>query len=359
MRQGVRIEVMRGMSAGDGVTRRCADETPANPPRAWFALAAAVCIGAAMSIGSCAAPRSTKGLPDRAERVGARPDDGFHWPYYVYVGEATTRRAHAGAPIRLLVLPNNTGTSEADFDTDERQARRLLRSGRSLADELDLALLVPVFPRPASEWRIYTHALDRDTLTTDLEELARPDLQLLAMIDDARRRWGEEGIEVGARIVIMGFSASGMFANRFTLLHPDRVAVAVVGSPGGWPAAPVASWAGRPLRYPVGVADVGPLAGSAFDVASYRAVPHLFFLGDEDDNDSVPYDDGYEDEDERLIFALFGPTPVSRWPAAQAVYESIGADAQFRLYKGVGHELTDEMMADIVTFIRAALDRGH
>src|SRR5262249_49789076 len=130
---------------------------------------------------------------------------------------------------------------------------------RRIADQLGTPMLIPIFSRPSSEPTIYTHALDRDTLITARPDLQRLDLQLIAMIDDARNRLG--GID--GRVLIVGFSASGMFADRFTALHPDRVRGAAIGSPGGWPIAPMSTYAGHTLRYPVGVGDLETLVGTA------------------------------------------------------------------------------------------------
>lgn len=76
-------------------------------------------------------------------------------------------------------------------------------------------MLVPVFPRPTSNWQIYTHALDRDSLITTVSGLERIDLQLLAMIDDARQRLKERDVLIGNEVFLNGFSASGSFVNRF------------------------------------------------------------------------------------------------------------------------------------------------
>ena len=92
-----------------------------------------------------------------------------------------------------------------------------------LANELNVVLLVPAFVRPGGDWQIYTHALDRDALTTERSDLARPDLQLIQMLDQAHIMLGTNGIETHERILIKGYSASGMFANRFATLHPDMV----------------------------------------------------------------------------------------------------------------------------------------
>ena len=114
---------------------------------------------------------------------------------------------------------------------------------------------MPVFPRPATDWKIYTHALDRDAMLTDKKEYARFDLQLVAMIDDARARLKKDKLKFDKSVLMTGFSASGMFANRFVFLHPDRVKAAAIGSPGGWAIAPVANYKEKTLRYPIGTGD--------------------------------------------------------------------------------------------------------
>jgi hypothetical protein len=62
----------------------------------------------------------------------------------------------------------------------------------------------------------------------------------------------------------------------------------------------------------------------------------------------VPYDDGYEDQDEALVFELFGPTLVDRWDIAETIYRSVDAQTEFRLYPGVGHRPAD--FAETVEF---------
>jgi len=146
-----------------------------------------------------------------------------------------------------------------------------------------------------------------------------------------------------------------MFANRFCVLHPDRIKAAAIGSPGGWPIAPVASWEGQTLRYHVGVSDVTDLVGAPFDLATFKTVPLFLFLGDQDTNDSVPYTDGYEPQDHALVDSLFGETPVARWPKAEQIYDSVGCNCTFRLYPGVGHTVSPDMRRDIIQFFAAHL----
>jgi dienelactone hydrolase len=180
--------------------------------------------------------------------------------------------------------------------------------------------------------------------------LARFDLQLIAMIDDTREKLAKEELKFDERVLMLGFSASGMFANRFTFLHPKRIKAAAIGSPGGWAIAPAASFKEKPLRYPIGTNDLRAVSGEKFDLKNLRKVPLFMFLGDQDDNDSVIFRDSYEKEDEELIFALFGKTPVERWDDSKKLYQDNKLKADFRLYPNVKHTVTKEMFEDIFAF---------
>jgi pimeloyl-ACP methyl ester carboxylesterase len=203
------------------------------------------------------------------------------------------------------------------------------------------------------------HALDRDTLKTDLADLQRVDLQLIAMIDDARNRLANLGIVVDEKVLMNGFSASGSFVHRFTLLHPDRVKAMAAGS-GGCPMVPVPEWNGQTLRYPVGIFDLGTLAGQPFDLGAYRKVPKYIYVGDKDDNDSVDYPDGFDEKDRELIYQIFGD-PIyiyERWLIAEQIFNSANVPGQFVVYPNVGHTITNSMWEDIRHFFHQS-KRGN
>ncbi len=290
-------------------------------------------------------------------RSAAEPAKGFHAPYFTYVSPGARKRAAEGKMVTMLVQPNNSGTNSDDPQVHEDDAWWTAFGRSRVADALDVVLLVPAFVRPAADWNIYTHALDRDSLTTERADLARPDLQLLAMVDDARAKLarpemagattgattgaatgaGHGAMNIDPRILLQGFSASGMFANRFTALHPERVKAVAAGSPGGWPIAPVTSWNGQTLAYPAGVGDLAAVSGRPFNEAAYRRVPQLLVMGDMDDNDSVDFRDGWDEFEANQVDELFGATPLARWKHAEEVYGSTGANARFLLVPGVGH----------------------
>jgi pimeloyl-ACP methyl ester carboxylesterase len=272
----------------------------------------------------------------RVRHVDASAAGGFHSGYYLYV-PASLRR-DAGGLATLLVQPNNSGRTSDDPGMHRRDAWMTGFERKRIADALGVALLVPAFPRTASDWQVYTHALDRDVLATRKPELARLDLQLIAMIDDARARLRRDGIDTDARVLLQGFSASAMFVNRFTILHPDRVRAATIGSPGGWPIAPVAKQGADALPYPAGIADLEALVGKPFDAAAFARVPQYLYMGDADDNDSLDFSDGWDKHAAAEVDRLFGDTSLARWKHAEALYARAGANARFELVPGVGHD---------------------
>ena len=284
-------------------------------------------------------------------RVEANPDAGFTYPYYLYVPPEVRDQSGSGQMQTLLVLSNNTmaGPND-DFAVHEADVIKRMSMNGSIASALKVSILMPVFPRPGTDWRIYTLALDRDSMVTDKKEYRRFDLQMISMIDDARKRLTNEKLNFDKRVLINGFSAQGMFANRFTFLHPERVKAAVIGSPGGWPMAPVKKFGGKSLRYPIGTDDLKAVSGKKLDLKKLRKVPMFVFIGDKDNNDSVPFGDSYDDQDKELIFTLFGKTPVSRWSIAESLYKKAGLNAVFRSYPDVGHTITPAMRDDIRAF---------
>jgi hypothetical protein len=314
---------------------------------------------------------------NRLVERNAEPSKGYRWPYLLVkpllvkpVGAASGGPASTrDGP--LIVVPNNTGFPSVDDKLLHDSAVCELRSGEkagplAIADSLGAPLLMPLFPRPNKP---YLQALTRDSLEKQSDQsYDHIDRQLIAMIDDACTEMQREPIHCRAdkRVLMTGFSASGMFTNRFTVLHPKQVLAAAVGSPGGWPIAPVPDDQGKLLPYPVGVADLDTkeLGEQPVDITELKRVRFLFLLGTEDTNDSVPCRDSFSPEQARLIDSLFGAVggkcgearePVAkRWCNAQRLYEGAGLNARFRLYPCVGHYMTPVMWKDVLEFFREA-----
>ena len=291
--------------------------------------------------------------PQQLIYVQALPLEGFNFPYFLFLPQETPK----DRPIRLLVEPNNSGRPDDDFQFHLRRAKDRLQQGqlaRHLAEELGAPLLVPAFPRPRSDWRIYTHALDRDALLIEEGPLERIDLQLVSMIDHARATLMERNLQVQDAILMNGFSASGNFVNRFTALHPQLVHAVAAGAVNGLPIFPLTELDGTELPYPIGVADIEQLTGTPFDQAAYESVSQYIYMGYLDSNDTYPYDDAWNGAERALIARLFGEEMMpTRWQRSQALLSEWAPSAQLVTYDGTAHRIRPEMMEDIVAFFRA------
>ncbi len=315
----------------------------------------AVSLSASAALAAAPAERAATTL------VEAAPEKGFHYPYLLVVPvPAPSGRSAPGG--FLLVEPNNTGRVSDDFIVHLSAARELTENaiGGYVARELGLPLVVPVFPRPEKRWELYTHQLDRDTMLVADGLLRRLDLQLLAMIDDARARLAEQGWKLPEKVLLTGFSASGSFVNRFAALHPERLQAVAGGGLNGNLILPLATLGGRELPYPLGVADLATVGGRAFDAAAWKAVPQFFYMGALDDNDAVQFDDGYTAAEKAIVDAVIGARmQPDRWENCQRIYRDAGAAVEFRTYDGVGHFTTQKVNEEIRDFFRRQLVASH
>lgn len=290
--------------------------------------------------------------------VEADSDAGFNYPYYLYSPNKTAENDQTP----LLVQPNNTGTSTDDFEQHRQRARETAERGvgRTIADELKTPLLVPVFPRPRSEpvdFTHYVHALDDTTMAIEDGPLERVDLQLLSMVEDAQSRLKEDDYPIDeSGIMLNGFSASGTFVDRFTVLHPDEVISVTAGGVNGMPLLPTGEFDGQELPYHVGTADAKDLTGEEVDRDALNEANQFLYMGAEDENDTIPFDDAWTDDDLRqLALDVYGDNMVyERFPTSQQVYQNIGVEAQFRVYSDVGHT-PRPATPDIIEFHRQSM----
>ena len=289
-------------------------------------------------------------------KIAADSKKGFHFPYYLFVPTGIDPAADR----HLFVETNNTGTTSDDFQVHDDAAARLVRDSYAnrIARELGTPLLVPVFPRPADQWQAYTHSLDEDTLLIASGPLQRIDLQLIRMTRDAQALLRRNHVSVRDKVFMHGYSASGVFANRFPVLHPQVVRAVATGGVNAIPIFPLAQWHGTTLPFPVGIADLKKIAAIDFDEPAYKQVSQYIYMGYLDRNDTTLSHDAFCQEHAQLIRELIGAEMPQRWQVSQSIYRELALPAQCVTYHGSGHEIKREMIDDIVKFFRANSGAG-
>jgi pimeloyl-ACP methyl ester carboxylesterase len=282
--------------------------------------------------------------------VPANPRAGFNFPYIL----RTPSRIDTSVTKYLLVEPNNSGRVSARAEDDISDAAELSQRGvgSAVSRALDLPFLMPVLPRLPTQ---YTASLDRQSLSSTDPLNGRIDLQVIAMMNDARARLSKAGLPTHDKVFLVGFSASGHFVNRFTALHPTRVQAAVAGAVNGILILPVEKLGNAQLPYPLGVQDMQTLTGSTFQAEAWRRVPQFIFMGADDANDWIQAPDAYTDAQRRTILLEIGIRMLpDRWERCQTLYRSAGAEATFKTYPNVGHWTNGTIHADIARFLAGA-----
>jgi pimeloyl-ACP methyl ester carboxylesterase len=283
--------------------------------------------------------------------VPPNPSRGFQFSYLLKL----PLESAASSGRSLLVETNNTGGLSDDLALHARGARFAIEQGlgASVADCLKAPLLMPVFPRSKSHPLEYTHALDRDTILSEDDKLKRLDNQLVAMVDDAIERLRASGYTIQDRVLLVGFSASGTFANRFSLLHPNRVAAIAIGGINGIAMLPQDQIDGTSLPYPIGTADFAALSGEAFDLRTWRQIPQFLFMGARDDNDAAQFDDAYSEPEKVIVRSVMGAVMLpTRWTSVERLYKSAGANVVFKTYPNIGHGTDRTINNDVAAFLK-------
>ncbi len=288
---------------------------------------------------------------DTIIRIDAKPNAGFNYAYYVFIPSGTLLNSRHF----LLVEANNTGVNDTIEFHDQQAKLQALKnsSGSSVSKRLKMPFLVPVFPRSEKDWQVYTHALDRDAMLIKSGETKRIDLQLIAMIEDANTTLSSLHISLEKKICINGFSASGTFANRFTLIHPEIVAAVACGGINAISILPVSSIDDSRLNYPIGTNDFKAIFGTNPNLEAYKKIPQFIYMGGLDSNDAVLFDDAYSEEERQIIFKVLGKKMFpDRWGKCESIYSSNGINATYKLYPDIGHATNRTMNSEIADFFK-------
>lgn len=284
-------------------------------------------------------------------KVEANPNKGFYYEYFLFIPNGMDlEEIHT-----LIVEPNNTGKVSDNHNQHVKSSYNRIRFDQPnrIGQGLKLPVLMPCFDRletDGTEYGMYTHALDRDTLLETQEKLARIDLQLIAMIDDARTQLTQRGITIEDKIFMNGFSASATFVNRFTSLHPQMVAAVAAGGLNGMVILPTYEYESQILIYPIGVSDIQKLAEVDFNAEQFSSIPQYYYMGENDTNDTLYYDECFSPQEREVILATLGDDMKQRWIICENIYSQNNINAQFVVYPNTGHETNDDIDKDIIEF---------
>lgn len=291
-------------------------------------------------------------------------DTEFNWPYLLFTPDISEPESDSTeSDVRPLVVGNSPYRGRPSEEIRRLDSgRRNLERGRLrfLAAELNSPAVVALIPSRTEDGSYQNLTLSGSTFD-------RLDLQVLAMVDDARERLAEQPYTVPKQFHAEGFSSNGRFYDKFTMLHPERINALSAGG-NGIVVLPIGELsediptAGNPstetLPWPVGVGDLPELVDAEFDRDAWLDTNLFWYIGAEDQDPQNPGQylhklykgDG---EIDALIGEVFGSLQVDdRFRTSEAILNHLGASAEFTAYDGAGHEVTQEMAEDFAAFHR-------
>ena len=292
---------------------------------------------------------------NKGELILVEPEEGneFYFPYYLFI----PGKVALNEEVFIVVEPNNSGFADDNLQQHIEKAERTASLdyyiGNYAARNLNYPLIVPVFPRSRTNWKVYTHALDRDVMLQKEKPLKRPDLQLIEMFEHARSILKNRNIRTQGQFLMTGFSASATFANRFTALHPDKVFAVAAGGLNGLLIQPCDSLKNEMVKYPVGTGNIKEITKQEFEKELFLQTPQFYFMGELDENDAVPYDDAFDQNEREQIYRLLGQQMMpERWENCKQLYEAFDVNAKIKTFKNIGHKNPEEIKQEIVDFFK-------
>lgn len=247
-----------------------------------------------------------------------------------------------------IIFEANNMESEKSSDILS-QGIDTLRRLSILTQEEPGIIVVPLIP--SYKDAPYLQQLSKECFDLPKDDLLyRVDEQIVRMIAKTKNMaLNEFGINLDNKIFLNGYSSSGVFAQRFSLLHPEMIDTVCIGGASG--SIPVPS---DDLDYPLGVKDYEELMGKKFDFEQYKDIKFRYYVGEYetfkksncryDDNGrnapmhdmsyfnrSVPVDVGKNQRE------LFGKDMFERANRTVQVLKSLGLNIEHHIIKGRGH----------------------
>jgi len=293
------------------------------------------------------APVESKVTPGILTSHDATANIVYHWFSYVPSNMSKTKLNY------ILITGQNAIMRSDNYDQLINETRNEADRKQFWAGTHGFIILTPVIPRTSSG-QTYTVSLDRESLINPADFNQRPDLKVNLMIDELVTLLRADGYNVSDKVFIEGFSAAAMFAQRYCLLHPERVQAIAAGSPGGSLTLPRQKYDSSVINWPVGISDFEFLVKYDFDFDAYKKIPQFIYIGDKDTTSgtvAVGNDDLFTDAQKTFLKQEFGNTDPVRLENQAKYMIEIGCNVKFKLYPGVGHRDTEESINDSFQFL--------
>lgn len=189
-------------------------------------------------------------------------------------------------PSIIIVPQNDTIYNQIVLqvnDCDVNNLPEMIINGRIVGNQLMAItkesyapMVIPLLPA-MTENGIYFQQLSKECFELpDTDIYYRIDEQVIRIINEAKTILeGKFGIKSSDKIFLNGYSSSAVFAQRFSLIHPEIIETACIGGAIG--SIPVPS---KRIGYPIGIEDFEKLFGKKFNMDAYSKIKFRYYVGE-------------------------------------------------------------------------------
>ena len=243
--------------------------------------------------------------------VPANPKKGFNVGYFL-----KWQCLDSNAPTNLFIEGNN-GPVKNEYDLTKNITKNNLLYNVNFHDLVirglkNYVVLMPVFMRPfkilsnGKQISVDYRALTSAAISSKDKTNKRVDLQLLKMIEDTKNFFNNLNINIAKKVILVGFSDSANFAQRFAFLHPEIVNGVFIAGMNALAPIPTKEYKGEILNFPLGINDYEKITGHAFNFKTYSNIIQYFLLGDKDENSILPYEECITKKERKIIEKIYG-----------------------------------------------------
>lgn len=174
---------------------------------------------------------------------------------------------------QIVLETNNLETNNVEALLE--QAAQTAYKLSFLTKEYPAPIVVPIIPSQKDE--LYYQQLSKECFEIDQEdEKYRIDNQIVNIIEKNKNELSKKhSIDIEEKVFLNGYSSSGVFAQRFSMLHPDKVDTLCVGGASGTIPIPTTT-----LSYPIGIENYDKLTGEEFNLKEYLNIKFRYYVGE-------------------------------------------------------------------------------
>jgi|GEM_PF-6440298 len=315
---------------------------------------------------------SPYGTEPGVQKIEADPDAGFHSPYFLYTPDIPQiKESLNDSRERPLVV---TAYPWGDF---EERVEGASGPDSGITGRIADAMNCPVLSVPLTLTRGHLGLEPQElTLAPEIEidnaRRERVDLQLIAMIEDAKSRLDDGTYTIADGIHYDGGSSAAYFIEKIAPLHPEHINAYSFGA-NGHAFLPFEELTddipihGDPDRttipWPIGTGNLEELTGEQFNKDAWMDIEQFRWIGGDDQDPDDPENHVHkrfrgDDEIDQVVEEIFGTLQVDdRFETSSEIYDYLDVPATFRKFEGQPHAPDWEYRVEAAEFHKEQIEK--